>query len=412
MAGIFRWMPQIILFVVIAALILVTNPTGELITVGAIFAGLLAYSAMSLNLLLGARLKPIERLFNGMDKMFLQHRQFGYLALAAILVHWLFPPNFPQFLAACDATCKLAIDFGEIAFNILMVLGIFSAIRRRTFRGFKIPYHWWKISHYFLLIAWGLATFHLMFNRKMPVAYQELAEILGVLGMLCFIAYVAGWAMRMIRTRKYVVEEVNQTAGGVIGIRAHPKGKGIKHRAGQFAFIHAKKAGLRESHPFTISGGENPEGVVQFNIKGLGDFTKRLHDDLKKGDTLVVEGAYGDFRYPDREGDQVWVAAGIGITPFLSFVRSMPDTIKGKVEMVYLVRTPDEAVGLAEFEAAAARVENFNFTLHDSDAKGRWKGVEATKGDLRSVLFCGPPVLRDILKKQFGGKLKFEYFEF
>ncbi len=59
MAGIFRWMPQIILFVVIAALILVTNPTGELITVGAIFAGLLAYSAMSLNLLVGARWKPI-----------------------------------------------------------------------------------------------------------------------------------------------------------------------------------------------------------------------------------------------------------------------------------------------------------------------------------------------------------------
>lgn len=411
MAGVVRWMPQIILVFFIAALVLVANPTGELVTVGAVYAGLLAYSSMSLNLLLGARLKPIERLFNGMDKMFLQHRQFGYLALVAILFHWITPPNFPQFLASCDAVCKQAIEAGEIAFQILMVLGILSAIRRRSFRGWKIPYHWWKISHYFLLIAWGAATFHLMQNRKMPVVYQELAEILGVAGIFCFLLYLIGWAMRMARTKKYVVEEVTQNMG-VIGIRAHPKGKGIKHRAGQFAFIHAKKPGLRESHPFTISGGENPDGVVQFNIKGLGDYTKRLHDDLKQGDTLIVEGAYGDFRYPDREGDQVWVAAGIGITPFLSFVRSMPDTIKGKVDMVYLVRNPGEAVGLAEFEAAAKRVENFNFTLHPSDEKGRWGGVEADKKDVQSVLFCGPPVLRDILKKQFGGKLRFEYFEF
>ena len=411
MALLLRWTPQIILILAIAALVLVANPTEDLLTVGAIYAGLLAFASMSLNLLLGARLPPLERLFNGMDKIFLQHRQFGYLALAAAVAHWLSPPSFPQFLAACDDVCKTAIEAGEIGFNLLAILGIASIIRRRSFRGVRIPYHWWKLTHYLLLAAWALACFHLMFNRKMPATYQGLAETLGVIGILCLILYVIGWGPRMARTKTYLVEEVS-TGGGVVGIRAHPKGKGIRHRAGQFAFIRAKKPGLREAHPFTISGGEDRDGVVQFNIKGLGDFTKRLHDDLKQGDELVVEGPYGDFSYPDREGKQVWVAAGIGITPFLSFVRSMPDQIRGQVDMVYLVRTPDEAVGLAEFEAAAKRVDNFNFTLHPSEEKGRWPGIQDSTGDLKAVLFCGPPVLRDILKAKYGRKLRFEYFEF
>jgi predicted ferric reductase len=410
MATFRRWLPQIALMVAVFLILMISNPREDLPTVGAIYAGMLAFSTMSLNLLLGARLRPVERLFGGMDKMFLQHRQFGYLALAAAVAHWLSPPSFPQFLAACDDLCKSAIEAGEIAFNTLAILGVLSIVRRWTFRGWRIPYQWWKWSHYLLLVTWWLAFFHLMQNRKMPAVYQQMAEILGLIGAVCFLLYLLGWVLRMVRTRSYVVEAVTR-GQGVTGIRAHPRGKGIRHRAGQFAFIRAKKPGLREAHPFTISGGEDRDGVVQFNIKGLGDYTKRLYADLKEGDTLVVEGPYGDFRYPDREGRQVWIAAGIGITPFLSFVRSMPDRIRGEVEMVYLVKTPEEAVALEEFEAAAARVDNFRFTLHPSAEKGRWPGVTPAP-DLTAVLFCGPPVLRDMLKKQFGRKLHFEYFEF
>lgn len=411
MASLVRWMPQIVLMIVLFALLLVQNPTEELPTVGAIYAGMVAFSSMSLNLLLGARLPVVERAFGGMDKMFLQHRQFGYLALAAAVAHWISPPSFPQFLAACDDLCKTAIEAGGISFNTLAVLGVLSIIRRRSFRGWVLPYHWWKMSHYLLLITWFLAFFHLMQNRKMPAVYQQMAEILGVIGAAMAIAYVIGWGLRMLRTKTYVVEDVTR-AGGVTGIRAHPKGRGIHHRAGQFAFIRTTRPGLREAHPFTISGGEDRDGVVQFNIKGLGDFTRRLHQDLQPGDTLKVEGPYGDFRYPDRDGRQVWVAAGIGITPFLSFVRSMPDTIRGQIDMFYLVRTPAEAVALEEFRAADARVDNFSFTLHASEDKGRWPGISHAPGDLDAVLFCGPPVLRDMLRAQFGRKVKFEYFEF
>lgn len=409
MTTMLRWMPQAALMLALFVLLLISNPREDLLTVTAIYAGMVAFSSMSLNLLLGARLPMIERAFGGMDKMFLQHRQFGYLAMAAAVVHWFSPPSFPQFLAACDDLCKAAIESGEIAFQILMVLGLLSWARRKTFRGWRLPYQWWKWSHYFLLAAWWLAFFHLMQNRKMPAVYQQMAEILAVIGGVCLLLYLVGWVLRLRRTQTYVVEALTRS-GGVTGIRAHPQGQGIRHRAGQFAFIRAKKPGLREAHPFTISGGEDPDGIVQFNIKGLGDFTKRLHSDLKEGDTLRVEGPYGDFRYPST-GKQAWIAAGIGITPFLSFVRTLPDDLKSEVEMIYLVRNEGEAVALDEFQRAADRVEKFTFTLHASDDKGRWPGLSADT-DHKAVLFCGPPVLRDILKARFGRKLRFEYFEF
>ncbi|MBR9766573.1 MAG: hypothetical protein GYB53_24420 [Rhodobacteraceae bacterium] len=405
-----RFLPQVGLVVLVGVVLLAINPTGDLAAIGAVYAGLVAYAAMSLNILLGARLRLVERAFGGMDKMFLQHRAFGYLAMAAAVAHWIGPPEFSGKLYPCDDSCKAAIEGGEIAFNFLMVLGILSYLRRKSIMGWTLPYHWWKLTHYIMIWPWAAATFHLAFNKKMPADYQMLAEIVAALGFLCGLLWIVSFLWRSFGARRYEVVAVDPQ-GDITGITARPLGpRRLRHRAGQFAFIRANRAGLRERHPFSISGGEREDGEIRFNIKALGDFTRRLPG-LQVGDRLMVEGPYGRFRYP-RSGRQLWVAAGIGVTPFLSFVRSLPDDLPCEVEMIYLVRTPEEAVALEEFEAAAERVENFSFTLHPSKEKGRWKGPEAEAGDLNAVLFCGPPVVRDMLKARFGRKLHFEYFEF
>lgn len=405
-----RYLPQVGLVIVVGLVLLAINPTGDIGAIGAIYAGLVAYAAMSLNILLGARLRVVEKLFGGMDKMFLQHRAFGYLAMAAAVAHWIGPPEFSGKLYPCDDSCQAAIEAGEIAFNFLIVLGVISYLRRKSFRGWSLPYHWWKLTHYIMIVPWGAASFHLAFNLKMPTDYQMLAEIFAALGLICGVLWALSLLWRSFGATRYEVTSVERQ-GDITGITARPLGdRRLRHRAGQFAFIRANRDGLRERHPFSISGGEREDGEIRFNIKALGDFTRRLTD-LQVGDRLSVEGPYGGFRYP-KKGRQLWVAAGIGVTPFLSFVRSLPDDLSCEVEMIYLVRTPDEAVALEEFQAAAERVENFSFTLHPSKEKGRWKGPEAEARDLKAVLFCGPPVVRDMLKKRFGRKLHFEYFEF
>jgi predicted ferric reductase len=91
------------------------------------------------------------------------------------------------------------------------------------------------------------------------------------------------------------------------------------HQAGQFAFVtFVKQEG---SHPFTIaSASETSLSRVVFQIKALGDYTKALGTKLASGQSVMIEGPYGRFTLDHASSDspQLWVAGGIGITPFLS----------------------------------------------------------------------------------------------
>jgi predicted ferric reductase len=87
-------------------------------------------------------------------------------------------------------------------------------------------------------------------------------------------------------------------------------------------------------------------------IKASGDFTRYLFNHLKPGMAAVVEGAYGMFDYRTGGQKQVWIAGGIGLTPFLSFLRDMDGNLAHDVDFYYTVRHPEEALFLDEIETA------------------------------------------------------------
>ena len=79
---------------------------------------------------------------------------------------------------------------------------------------------------------------------------------------------------------------------------------------------------LREPHPFTISSAPH-EPDVRLSIKSSGDWTQHLHEHLESGARAFVDGPYGEFNYKTGGHRQIWIAAGIGITPFLSWIRDL-----------------------------------------------------------------------------------------
>lgn len=50
----------------------------------------------------------------------------------------------------------------------------------------------------------------------------------------------------------------------------------------------------------------------------MGDYTTALVDTLYEGQSIQIEGPYGQFQFTDSSQQQIWVAGGIGITPFLA----------------------------------------------------------------------------------------------
>ena len=105
-----------------------------------------------------------------------------------------------------------------------------------------------------------------------------------------------------------------------------PKKGLLAYEAGQFAFFSFAALSPRESHPFTIASAPSGENL-RIIVKASGDFTSELVRAVEVGDEVRVEGAYGHLteRHCDSQ-QEVWVAGGIGITPFLSRAHALGDS--------------------------------------------------------------------------------------
>jgi predicted ferric reductase len=151
---------------------------------------------------------------------------------------------------------------------------------------------------------------------------------------------------------------------------------------------------LNEYHPFTISSAPS-EDVIRLTIKASGDFTRSLYRDLKIGTDAIIDGAYGMFDYKSGIQNQIWIAGGIGLTPFLAFIRDMDGQLNYNVDFYYTVRHPEEALFLDEIEAAAKLYPDLKVHVHFSVIAGSLTVEEILKhanGDLRNhdIYLCGP----------------------
>src|SRR5690606_29356816 len=93
--------------------------------------------------------------------------------------------------------------------------------------------------------------------------------------------------------------------------------------------------------------------------------------------------------------NQVWVAGGIGVTPFLSWCRDLTGDIAHDVEFFYSVRHLEQALFWAEIEAIAIRYPRLHPHLHVSSLAGPLtvdRIAAASRVDLADtdVYMCGP----------------------
>ena len=91
---------------------------------------------------------------------------------------------------------------------------------------------------------------------------------------------------------------------------------------------------------------------LRVSIKAAGDYTRELHDNLKAGTPAKLAGPYGAFDYRDGGHDQIWIAGGIGVTPFLSWIRALDGTFDHTVDFFCSVSHQSDVLYLDEIEAA------------------------------------------------------------
>src|SRR5690606_31148257 len=131
----------------------------------------------------------------------------------------------------------------------------------------------------------------------------------------------------MVLRRRWRVEGVRRDMERLWTVTLVPDGHaGTPFEAGQcfWVTIEASPFSLQQ-HPFTVASSAADSSRLEFTIKELGDYTSRIGE-IPAGARAWLEGPYGAFHFPHAsEAPAVMFAGGIGITPFLSMLRTLRD---------------------------------------------------------------------------------------
>ena len=385
------------------------------------YSGVLGIGVMSVAMVLAVRPVVFEPYLGGLDKMYRLHKWLGISGLVISVAHWLLaqgtkwavgwgwlqrPQRGPR-AELLDAPIQqfflnqrgLAESIGEWAFYAAVLLMVLALVKR-------FPYRYFFKTHHLLAVAYLALVWH-------SVVLLKFDYWTGVLGPLMAGLMGAGTvAALMVLLRRVAVGR--QVVGEVAAIRRHEslnvvavdilcKGRWAGHESGQFAFVTLHED--EGPHPYTISSAWTGDGHITFIIKALGDYTRTLSERVHVGDVVKLEGPYGRFTFQGAQKRQIWVGAGIGITPFISRMKALAAQSDGKaIDLFHPTAVYDEhAIGLMARDAEAAGVH-----LHVlwSQRDGQLNAARLTElvpgWRDADIWFCGPAPFGQSLKKDLG----------
>ncbi len=372
-------------------------------SLGEIF-GLVAMTMFALTFILSTRITWIEDVFGGLDKVYIAHGILGGSALMLILFHPIFlvlkfvPGNMQQAMVYLLPSSYWSVNFGIVA-----LLGLITLVYITLFT--KMKYHKWKFTHEFMGLIFAIAALHIFLVRgnasqdNIFTGYYYYAAAVTAIGLFGF-AYSLFIKGRMLKNAVYKVDEITSRKG-FYEIDMVPEHKPLQYKSGQFVYVRFYNEKMsREEHPFSIASRSN-DAKLRIVVKKLGDFTERL-DSLKVGDRVSVEGPYGRFNYAYHgKKEQVWIAGGIGVTPFLGMVQDIDDDadLKNYVYLFYSVSDDSEFIGYNLLKQIESRSRKFRFIPWNSKRQGYLTidRIYEHTGRFRDKEFflCGPPRMKE-----------------
>ncbi|GER08475.1 ferric reductase [Iodidimonas muriae] len=385
------------------------------------YSGVLGIGAMSVAMILAVRSPKVERWLNGLDKSYRLHKWLGMTALVMSIFHWLWV-NGPKWAVSWglleprkrqhhkdglpdlgavqqffNSQREMAEMLGEWAFYVAVALLAIALIKR-------IPYRFFAATHTLIAIVYLVLVFH----AAVLMDFDAWTQPVGLVTALLMAGGVVAAAFALTRQ----IGRSRQVPGQIAALRQFPSmkvteikvamGKGWPgHEAGQFAFVtFDRKEG---AHPFTIASSWDPATrSITFISKALGDYTQRLPKALAVNDGVTVEGPYGRFTFDDSKDRQIWIGAGIGITPFIARLKHMAATGDGKrIDLIHTVpKIAPEPKALLEADAAAAGVK---LHLMRDQEDGLLSGARLREmlpdWSKASVWFCGPAAFGEVLRR-------------
>ena len=384
------------------------------------YSGIIGIGVMSVGMILAMRPAALESVLGGLDKGYRLHKWLGITGLVASVLHWLLA-NGPKWMvgwgwmerpqrgprveqtnavfAFLDSQRGLAESVGEWAFYGAVVLMVLALVK-------WFPYRYFFKTHRILAIAYLALVAHAVVLMKFIYWGEIIGPLMAVLMAAGSVGAVISLTRKVGSRRKAhgTIEALEYHAENqVLKVAVKLDGRWAGHKAGQFAFVTFDPA--EGPHPFTISSAWQGDGKLFFLIKGIGDYTRQLPDSLKVGDSVNVEGPYGRFEFESDKPSQIWVAGGIGITPFIARMQSLigkPDA--PAIDLFYSTSAPDKGfIERIRQIADAARIR-LHVLVADKDGRLNAERIRQQVPDWKrsDVWFCGPAGFGSALRRDFA----------
>ncbi|WP_127115570.1 ferredoxin reductase family protein [Shimia sediminis] len=374
------------------------------------FSGVLAIVVMSVTIILATRSTWLEQRLNGLDKAYRLHKWLGISALILMLAHWLtlrvagrMGMTEEKVGESLLATAEIPAGTIETLFSglhdvagTMANFAFYPSIFLVTAALIKwVPYKYFASTHTLLAATYLLAAFHSVVLMDFWAWQHPVGIAVAVLSLGGVVSAVLALTRQIGRR--------NRTSGVIGFVRPFPDIRAISshikldrrwkgHKAGQFAFVtFDRKEG---KHPFTIASAWDPSiRNIMIVTRGLGDYTELLPESLKEGGQALVEGPYGCFTFDDDKPRQIWVAGGIGITPFIARMKQREMTPSDQeIDLFYAI--PNIQAEVVELLIKDAKAANVNLHLFVADQGERISPQllrhEVPDWKSASVWFCGP----------------------
>ncbi len=236
------------------------------------------------------------------------------------------------------------------------------------------------------------------------------------------------WASKLVRNASWETPRATVVARHVeardtVTLVLQPNGHFAGFRPGQHINLVVEVDGVRHTRSYSITTVPDGRGRISITVKRYegGLVSTELCQHTRVGDVLEMGQAFGDLTVPsDHQDGWLLMAAGSGITPLMSILRSLTrDTLHQPVTLLYWARTRADLCFFQELRRLSEREPRFHLhfiltrehELLPEEIQGRpslelFQSLLADLSGLRAYA-CGPAGFVDSVRELVAQRVGF-----
>jgi predicted ferric reductase len=291
---------------------------------------------------------------------------------------------------------------------VTLTLIIVTAGAAILYKRLRLKYETWKNIHRagYAIFAMGFVHSFFMGSDLHNWPLRIFWIVMACIYVIVLLYRIWNWSH--VRRHPFSVAEVLQETPDVWSL--YFNGKYRDYKPGQFMIVQLVRNGkVSEPHPFTISS--SPTGDrLSISVKSSGDFTSTIGD-TKIADTAYIDAPYGVFSFLNHDArDLVFIAGGIGITPFISMLWYMYDKkLERNIILIWGNKTEKDIVFKEDLERMASEMPSLKI-VHVMSGQDDWTGEKGYIDEEKlkrhvsnfqdsQFFLCGPPVMTIAVEK-------------